>query len=332
VSALITPTAYLVTDAEPETDEWFAARRGGITGTDLSKICGYSKRGNALSVWMDKRGELEDDGSSEAGRWGQLFEEPVAREWATRTDRSIARVGVAANVDEPWMRVSLDRLVGGCGVPCGLEVKTRSAFVQGRWRDGMPDDVLAQVAWARRVTGLDHIHVAVLIGGQELLDLRYDRDDDIESYLLDAARTVWKAVEDGFPPLADPDVDGVLLGLLDRMYAKRAGDRDVDPDQAREWLDQYAAGCDLEKDAKALKTRAKTALVQLLDDGDTALIDGAVTYTYKRPTPGLTLPAAAVKRLRDEQPDIFTALRDEGFITTTEPGPRFELKRNKETS
>jgi putative phage-type endonuclease len=327
-----TPTGYLVTDAAPGSGEWFAARREGITGTDLPKILGLTKYGNALSVWMDKRGELEDD-AGEAARWGNLLEDVVAQEWARRNGVSVEPVGVLAKDDDPWKRASLDRLCLMCPDDrldpdeprCGLEVKTRSAFKSGSFRDDVPDDVLAQVAWGLHVTGLHHMHVAVLIGGQELRQFRVERDAKLEEYLSDAAAPVWHAVQNGFPPEAHPDSEGVLLALLNKIYEKRAGEREVDVDKAVEWLDAYSAACDLAKDADAAKTRAKTALVQLLDDGDTGLVDGAAAYTYKAPAPSDSLPAKELKRLREESPEIYEALCSEGYIRPTKPAPRFNL-------
>lgn len=327
---LLTPTGVLVTAAEPETDEWFAARRAGITGTDLPKILGLTKYGNALSVWLDKRGELDDE-AGEAARWGQLLEDVVAEEWAHQHGTAVTDVGVLAHVDEPWMRASLDRLVAACPDGeqhrCALEVKTRSAWVADQWEDGVPDSVLAQTAWGLMVTGLHHHHVAALIGGQRLVSYRVDRDPVLEAYLTEAARPVWQAVVDGVPPEAHPDAEGVLLELLDRIYAKRDGDRELDPGTAGEWLALYADGLELEKKGAGLKVQAKTALVQLLDDGDTGLVLGAPAFTYKRPEPGNTMPAAEVRRLAKERPYLFAALVNRGFITTTNPGPRFDVKK-----
>lgn len=326
---LDTPTGALVTDAPPETDDWFAARRGGITGTDLPKILGLTKYGNALSVWLDKRGELTDD-AGEAARWGQILEDPVALEWAERNDSLVAPVGVLRHVDEPWMRASLDRTVIACpdgDGTCGLEIKTRSAFKAADWRDGFPDDVLAQVAWGRMVSGFDHMHVAALIGGQRLESYRYDRDEVLEQYLLDAARPVWQSVLEGTPPDVHPDAEGVLLDLLDRLYSQRDGAVELDPETARPWLDQYAEGLDLERHAKAIKTEAKTALVQMLDAGAVGLVDEVPAFTYQRPAASTALTAAEHRRLKKEKPDVWQQLVDDGFITTTNPGPRFDLKK-----
>lgn len=328
----ITPTGVLVTTAEPEMPEWFAARREGITGTDLPKILGLSKYGNALSVWLDKRGELDDD-AGEAAAWGQILEDAVAQEWARRNEVTVSNVGVIRHTAQPWRRVSLDRVVNECpdgDGPCALEVKTRSAFVAARWRDGIPDDVLAQTAWGLSVTGLRHHHVACLLGGQRLASYRVDRDPKLEAYLLDAARPVWQAVKEGVPPETHPDSEGVLLDLLDSLYSKRAGERDLNPEKARTWLDQYAEGNELEKRGKALKTQAKTALVQMVDDGDAGVIDGRVAFTYRAPAPADTLTAANLRALRESSPEVYDALRADGYVTVTSPRPRFDMKESKE--
>jgi len=333
MNTLITPSGFLVTDAEPDTDEWFAARRGGITGTDLPKILGISKYGNSLSVWLDKRGEL-DDQAGEAAFWGHVLEDPVAQEWAQRHGSQVERVGVIANTDQPWIRASLDRTVvpGTCpdgDGPCGLEVKTRSAFKSKLFQSDVPDDVLAQTTWGLMATGLHHMHVAVLIGGQELRAFRVDRDPKVEEYLLEAAAPVWRSCLDGTPPEAHPDAEGVLLALLNDMYGSRAGDRDIDPDAARVWIDQYVDGNAMEKAAKKLKEQAKAGLVQLLDDGDTGVVDGAVAFTYRAPDPADALSAANLRKLAVDQPEIYEALRSEGYITRTKPSPRFDFKESR---
>lgn len=331
----LTPTGVLVTAAEPGSEEWFAARRGGITGTDLPKILGDSGYGNALSVWLDKRGEAPEDTLGEAGQWGHLLEDVVAREWARRSGAQVTPVGVLAHADQPWMCASLDRLVTPGTCPdgdgsCGLEVKTRSAFVAGRWSEDVPDDVLAQVAWGLAVTGLHHMHVAVLLGGQRLESFRVDRDAALERYLVEAGERVWTHVEAGIPPVVDPDADGVLLGLLNQLHADRAGQVDLDPGDAGRWLVQYQQGAELARDGEALKAQAKTALVQLLGDGEAGLLDGVPAFTYRRPAAGVSLPAAQVKRLAKEDPDTYAALREAGYLTTTNPGPRFALAATRE--
>lgn len=284
--------ADVITDAAPETDEWFAARRMGITATDVVKILGLSKYGNALGVYHDKRGELEPDKGGPAAEWGHLLEDVVAQKWAADNGFTVARVGVLANRDQPWQLAALDRLVDGCG-DCWLEVKCRSAFKAGAFRDDVPDDVLAQVAWQRMVTGLDHGHVAVLIGGNDLREFRYDRDPDVEAYVLDEARAVWQCVQDGTPPQVDST--DALLDILNRLYPDRAGATEVDPDEYARLKADYDRAAATAKTAEGGKAWAAYQLIALIGAGHTAVDrEGNVLATYKP-----TMRARATNELLD---------------------------------
>jgi putative phage-type endonuclease len=313
---LVTPTGYELSPAEPESDEWFAQRRGGITATDIPKILGLSKYGNALSVYLDKLGQLPDDEAGEAARWGHLLEPLVATEYATRTGHAVHTVGTVAHVEEPWMRASLDRLVftwvagedarGYSDDPAGaLEVKTRSSYANASWRQDVPDDVLAQVVWQLLVTGLPWVDVAVLLGGQKLVVHRVTLDDpgiqEVAALCRREAERVWQHVLDETTPQVP--ADDVLLDLLDRMYPNRKGQRELSPTStefAQEMLAQYATGRSRERLGKAEATSAKAALVQLLDDGDTAIDDeGNVLFTYKPITrAGFTVAPTTYRQIK----------------------------------
>lgn len=324
----ITPQGVLVSTAAPETPEWFAARRGGITGTDLPKLLGDSKYGNALSVHLDKLGQLPPDPAGEAALWGQHLEDVVAREWARRNGVTVEPVGVIKNRWCGWMRASLDRLV--VGVNEGLEVKTRSAYLAHRYTDGLPDDVLAQVHWGLLVTGLDRMHVAVLIGGQELRQFTVERDPHIEILLATVAGKAWRGVREERAPDVPADGDGVLLGLLDRLYGQRAGDTELDPDDVQRALDlalDYRAASADGKHADEVKTLAKTELVRLLGGGDRLLADGQALATYRAPAAKQELTAKQAVRLAKDRPALWAALAARGYVTTTTPSPRFTLSK-----
>jgi putative phage-type endonuclease len=185
----VTPTAYRVLPADADRADWLAARRAGIGASDVPAILGVSDYATAAHVFHDKRGDLVDD-AGEPALWGNLLEEPVAREWQRRQRSAIQRVGLVARVDQPWAMTTLDRQVLACPMDrdvktrCALEVKCRSAFKAHQWHSDVPDDVLAQGVWQRYVTGYDHIHVAVLLGGNELKMATIDYDAALEAHVV----------------------------------------------------------------------------------------------------------------------------------------------------
>lgn len=326
----VTPAGVLLGSPAPGSEEWFALRRGGITATDLPKILGLSKYGNARSVWHDKRGELDPDPGGEAAHWGHLLEDVVTREWSHRRDADAFRVGLIANATDPWMRVALDRVVVWCpdaddietrAVPnvegespmpaCALEVKTRSAFTAGRWRDDVPDDVLAQVAWQRLTTGLDHIHIACLLGGQRLVEHRYDADTDLEQYLLAAGWSVWRDVQNGTPPAVD--MDGVLADLLDQLFPDRAGEREVDAATAERLLAAYCSAKDAEATAERMKDAARASVISEMGEHEVLTHGGTPVFTY-RPQ---TKQSINVADLEANDVELFEQVLSGGHITET---------------
>lgn len=306
--ARVTPTGVLLGRWPTHSEEWYAARRAGIGSSDIPAIVGSSNYATKMHVWLDKRGELPAEDLAEAATWGTLLEDVVAAEWARREGLHVAEVGTLAHAEHPWRRANLDRLVHGCaertdGRPiCGVEVKTRNAFTGGVWRHDVPDDVLAQTLWQLHVTGLDHMHVACLIGGQRLVSHVVTPDPDVTAFIVEAAAEVWQAVLDGVMPAMDPT--GLLIGLLDALHPDRAGTRVVSRAAAARIGADYALACSVAKNAEDAKDAAKAEMVALLADAHTAVdADGKVLATYKP-----TLRASCdLEALAENYPDAHAA-------------------------
>jgi putative phage-type endonuclease len=229
----VTPTAVRVLPADADRDVWLAARRKGIGSSDVAAIVGASSHGTALHVFLDKRGEL-DDNAGEAALWGTLLEDPVAREWQRRNRSVVHRVGLVANVSAPWMLATLDRRVLECPLnrdtreACALEVKCRNAFVASKWKRDVPDDVLAQTMWQMAVTGYRHIHVAVLIGGNDYRQTVVRWEPGLGGFIMrevDLFRH--NHLLTGTRPPADLDRPDAFLDLDARLHPDRVGEIDV---------------------------------------------------------------------------------------------------------
>jgi putative phage-type endonuclease len=229
----VTPTAVRVLPADADRDTWLAARRRGIGSSDLPALVGATDYRTALHVYHDKRGELDDD-AGEAALWGSLLEDPVAREWQRRNRSVVHRVGLVAHEAQSWMLATLDRRVVECPLnratrtACALEVKCRNAFTRQRWRSDVPDDVLAQTTWQLAVTGYDHIHVAVLIGGNDYRQTVVRRDARLEDYVVSmATRFREKHLLPAVPPPADLSKADAVNELDALLHPDRVGEIDI---------------------------------------------------------------------------------------------------------
>lgn len=304
----VTPTGRLVLPAEADRETWLTTRRRGIGSSDIPKVMRLSSFGGPLHVYHDKVGHLPLDGEemSDAARFGVLFEEPLARDWARRNRTVVRRVGVIAHEHEDWMQCSLDRLCTECPLDrekkslCALECKTRNAYVASRWNREVPDDVLAQCLWQLAVSGLDHIHVACLIGGQDYRQYTVRREGhmDIIADIVTVARRLWfDHIAVGLPPVAvveedDPDA---LRDLYDALNPERDGVIELDRQmEVHEALYAYLAAHEQEKAAAEQKERMAAVLVGALGAHEQAFMGNRPVYTYRRvkkPQPNLALLA-----------------------------------------
>ncbi|MET7949254.1 lambda-exonuclease family protein [Micromonospora sp. NPDC005324] len=300
----VTPTAVRLLPADAPRDTWLTARRNGIGSSDVAAILGVADHNTAVHVYRDKRGDLVDD-AGEAALWGNLLEEPVAREWARRQRSVIQRVGLVAHVDQPWRMATLDRRVAECPMnrevrtACALEVKCRSAFKASRWRSDIPDDVLAQCTWQMAVTGYDHIHVAVLLGGNELKMTVAHRDEAMERYVLrevDRFRT--EHLLAGVEPDWDLNRAAALIEMDALMHPDRVGE--ISLDEVGEVMEYAELSARKGAADRALK-RTRATLARLAAGARSVKFGDQLAYTFDPVTKRTT----DLDRLREQWPQAY---------------------------
>ncbi|MDQ0943316.1 YqaJ viral recombinase family protein [Streptomyces sp. V1I1] len=308
----VTPTGRLILPATADRADWLTARRSGIGSSDVPAILGLVEKKPPLTVYYDKIGRDVDD-AGEAAYWGNANEENVARRWAMQNRSVIRRIGLVAHVDHPHWMTTLDRRVTECPlaedqrIPCALEVKTRSAFKSAQWHAGAPDDVTAQVLWQIVVNGYEHMHYAVLIGGNEYHQgtIRADQYTDVMADITTAVDKFWvEHVQAEVPP--EPTGDGEsLVKLFRRLHPTRSGSVDVDRhDDALDALYDYGRHQRTEANAKKAKAAAKARMVAALGDAQSALIGGERAYSLE---PSNAAPKVDLEQLAERWPDAYAA-------------------------
>lgn len=308
----VTPTGRLILSADADRADWLTARRAGIGSSDVPAILGLVDYTPPLKVYYDKLGRDVDD-AGEAAYWGNANEEPVARRWAMQNRSVIRRVGLVANVDHPHRMTTLDRRVTECPLqsdeqaPCALEVKTRSAFKSAQWHAGAPDDVTAQVLWQIIVNGYEHMHYAVLIGGNDYHQgtIRADQYADVMADITTAVDKFWtEHVQSEVPPAPTGDGDA-LTRLFRRLHPTRSGAVDVDRhDDALDALLEYGQHQRAESAAKKAKAAAKARMIAALDGAQSALIGGERAYSLE---PSNAAPKVDLERLAEFWPAAYEA-------------------------
>lgn len=290
---LVTPTGVLILPAAAPRDQWLRARLKGLGSSDVASVLGVGYR-PAAYVYNVKIGALpEDEDMGEAALWGQLHENTVAQEWCRRNKAVIRRIGLVARLGTPWMMCTLDRLVVECPLDstkrniCALEVKTRdkNPTTSKKFKTGVADDVEAQVRWQMMVNGFDHIHVAVLIGGNDYRQYTVRAESELHAEIEAKAEQFWLDTLRHYPPSEgdDPMYDQ-LLELDSRLHPNRAGSKflnDRDALAMVEWIRAYTEAASAATTTRKLKEKAKYQILQLLGGAhDAAVADNQVLFTY----------------------------------------------------
>ena len=256
------------------------ARKHGIGASDIAAICGVSRWGSPMRVYLDKIGASEPLEQTEAMYWGSVNERNVVRRFGEEHPEYtvVYRPKALPHVHpaHPWAMATPDALLDLLSPThqhAGLEVKTASAYKREEWDgDSPPVEYVLQCQWSMCVLGYDKWYLAVLIGGNEYREFVVERDDELIAELLLRGRAFWTLVENRTPPAIDGSEDSTRV--LATMYPA---------DEAVEDAVNLPAGTDeLAKQHKALKAQAKAieAELALVDNQlKAALAEHVVGYT-----------------------------------------------------
>ena len=264
-------------------ESWLRERRRGIGGSDIGAILGLSKYRSPLDVYLDKIGEADEEGISDAMYWGTVLEQIVADEYQRRTGSKVRRVNAICVADDaPWRRASIDRIVAGQRKI--LECKTAGTHMTNEWgpsgSDEVPDVYRAQVAWYQHVLDYDDADLAVLIGGRDYRIYHLPRDRGLEQLIVGAAAKFWlEHVNKKIPP--DPICDRDL-GTL---YAVDNGEAlDVTGDDVT--ISAVERLAEIKSEIKDLATEEKDVRAQIagkMRDASVLTVAGDPILTYKAP-------------------------------------------------
>ena len=96
--------------AEPLTPEWHAARRGGVTATDIVTILGLSTRDSVYSLFWRKMNQVPDEPDNGRFRLGRELEPYIVGRWGqAHPDAAYAlQSSLWRSSTRPWQMATLD--------------------------------------------------------------------------------------------------------------------------------------------------------------------------------------------------------------------------------
>ena len=152
-------------DVVPGSEEWLAARREGVTATDIVTICGLSAYDSPYSLYWRKLGVVPEAVDNDRFRLGRDLEPLIIDRWRekhplfTNTHGGLYRSG-----ERPWQLATPDQLVWSHAAPdtCPLELKSWADADWHSWDEGPPPAVRAQVLWQMDTLDASTGYVGVL--------------------------------------------------------------------------------------------------------------------------------------------------------------------------
>jgi putative phage-type endonuclease len=148
--------------AEPGSPEWLAARRQGVTATDIVTILGLSSHDSAYSLFWRKMGQVPEPADSDRFRLGRELEGYIRERWEESGEHYAkpgGGKGLYRHGGRAWQMATPDAVTLD-GEP--LELKSWADADRSAWQDGPPGAVRAQVLWQMGVMEVAAGHVGVV--------------------------------------------------------------------------------------------------------------------------------------------------------------------------
>lgn len=211
------------------TDEQKELRRNTIGASEVAAVCGESPWESPLDVYIRKVEGVEKE-PTEAMRRGEAFEPVIAELYEQEHLKGVERlVGGLETFIHPtvtWASATPDRKVvrhltsETDEILRLVELKRTNWRLAHRWQDGeAPQENILQAAWQMGVCDVDICDLFALIGGDELVLVRIERDRELEAMLFEIVeKFVVNHWRKGIPP--DPGKSEAAKAALVRLYPK----------------------------------------------------------------------------------------------------------------
>jgi putative phage-type endonuclease len=256
--------------AEPGTPGWLAARRAGVTATDIVTICGLSHWDSVYSLFWRKMQQAPEVEDNDRFRLGRELEPYVRDRWAQEQAGPYHFEGGALwhHSDRAWQMATLDYRVGpGLDyrepLTAVLELKTWADGDRHSWQDAPPAQVRAQVLWQMDVMDVSTGHVGVVFlpsGEFRSYTIEHDATDcrdhplrypslqcsvcDDQILMRAAGEEFMARLRLELPP-PDPDSSAATLAAVRARFTRQPDKQaEIDPavwdayDEARNLLDE----------------------------------------------------------------------------------------------
>jgi putative phage-type endonuclease len=258
---------------EPGSEEWHAARRNGIGGSEIAAVLGVSPHESHFSLWHRKQGLIAPVQESEEMYWGKVHEPGICRRFAElHPEHPLNVAPTYAAAARRWQIANPDRIWG----PDLLEAKTaRTADGWGeQGTDEIPVHYRAQCMQYLDVLQRRRCWVAVLIAGSEFREYVVEYDPAEAALLRDAGADFMASLASG----TRPDIDG-HTSTYQAIKELPDGLDDIDVEISTGLRDDYFAALDTAKAADTERRRLAGLVLDEIGAGRRAVVGRQLVAT-----------------------------------------------------
>lgn len=270
-------TARLVLPHNAPREEWLAARREGVTASEIATLLGISPFDSPFNLFWQKAGAIPDDYDNVRMSLGRHLEPWIAERFSEARDFLFEPGGLYASIARPWQMATPDgRLYDSldcghdeqCLHPCSSPVAVWEGKTSGtydEWGDDGSDEIpayiRAQVLWQMDVMGVGIGYVTCLfLASQQIRTYVIDYDvADVDLMRLEAVRFLDRVQAQDPPPI---DAHHATTAALRCLFP------DVDEDETATIPDdlarEYEHVREMYEHAKERKTGVENRLRQAM--------------------------------------------------------------------
>jgi len=265
----------VTTTIVPENREhWLSLRKPNLNSTEVGSLFGINKYATIFEVWHYKNKSIECDFTgNERTEWGLALQDSIASKVAKDNNLSIRRMEEYIYIPEIRLGSSFDFAIGQDGL---MEIKNVDKFVYlDEWEDGnAPLHIEIQAQTQLAVSGRKFVWIVALVGGNEIVIIKRDRDESVISAIIEKTKWFWKTIEEGKEPDVDFKKDAEFISKLYGYAEPNKVDYRLEDEELKELASKYKNVSDKIKSLEEEKEELKATILTSIDDAEKVMGDG----------------------------------------------------------
>lgn len=190
--------------------DWLKARQQNVNSTESSALFGLNPYLSNCKLWFDKKEmqpESLDDEPNTRMVWGTRLQDTIAKGVAEDNRWKVRRINQYMALPELRMGSSFDYEITSLEERPVLEIKNvgftafRDNWMQNGDEVQPPDHITLQVQHQLEVIDRDYAYIAALIGGNDIVLVRMNRDREIGELIKGKIKEFWLSIEADEPPM-----------------------------------------------------------------------------------------------------------------------------------